>query len=70
MGGKLQLLLPNFDHQEIAELTFVPLSETTFFCVEHQLQITFDADYNAITMNGMHSKRVSLLKSNAPSNII
>ena len=64
IDGQLQLSLPGFDYKKQAKLTFVPLSETTFFCVEHQFEVTFDSDYNAMTfMDGLHSKRNDIILS-------
>lgn len=58
VNGQLQLTLPHFRRQELAELTFIPLSETAFFCAEYQFEVTFDAQYNAMKfMDGMESKR-------------
>lgn len=58
VAGQLQLTLPNFARKERAELTFVPLSETKFFCVEYQFEVTFDGDYREMTfMDGMQSRR-------------
>lgn len=59
VDGKLQLSLPGFHHKKRADLTFVPLSETKFFCVEYQFEVTFGPDYNAMTFSdGLHSKRI------------
>lgn len=58
VDGQLKISLPGFNGKELEELTFVPLSPTTFLCVEHQFEVTFDADYKGMKFgDGLRSTR-------------
>lgn len=71
VDGQLKMSLPDFGREKLKELTFVPLSPTTFFCVEHQFEVTFDADYKGMTFgDGTCSKRNDMLVADQTAHVL